>query len=213
MCRKHGHLAKDCSENEGGSEINWYTCEARETMTFDDPLESPRLLCQRCKDLDLLAWLREDPPIDRDRDLADRVDDPRLFRSIGRVDTIVLRDDCGLCRCLYCLIPYPTSFEQDVKLVLSWSMYRIEAAISMDTQAKRSTSKYIAAMLDPSDSGLPVEDLISTRGDALCAIESDPLDPLEMERGLRAKRVDPNHIDLEAVRRWLSTCERLHPVT
>ncbi|MCJ1327002.1 hypothetical protein MMC10_003668 [Thelotrema lepadinum] len=215
MCRKTGHLVRDCTEVTHNSELGWFISVAREEMTFDDDLSgAPRPLCLRCASLDLLAWMNTDPPLERDQNLSDLSDDTRVFRSLGPVKDIILRDDCGLCRCLFALIPNPypdqDELEQDVKLVLSWSMYRIEAAISMDTPAKRSTSKFVAAILDPSTTDLNIEDLVSTRGDALCAIDAILG---EGERGLRARRINPYQIDLEAVRRWLSTCEKLHPVT
>lgn len=210
VCRKKGHLASDCPNERLGYNLGWFISQDREAMQFEDFSNSPQWLCQRCQKVDLLAWLREDPPIQRDRDMGKMLDDQRLFRDLGTVGSIVLRDDCSLCRCIFGLIPHPYSLRQKVRLVLSWSMYRLEASMSIDTTEKRETSKYICAILVPSNTGLTVEDLVSTRGDGLCAVGADFYGP---NVGLGAREVDPDRLDLDLIRGWLANCERLHPVT
>lgn len=138
------------------------------------------------------------------------LDDQRLFRDLGTVGSVVLRDDCSLCRCIFGLIPHPYSLRQKVRLVLSWSMYRLEASMSIDTTEKRATSKYICAILVPSDTGLTVEDLVSTHGDGLCTVGADFYGP---NVGLGAREADPDLLDLDLIRGWLANCERLYSVT
>lgn len=89
-------------------------------------------------------------------------------------------------------------------------MYRLEASLSMDTSERRATSKYISAILDPTETGLEVEDLSSTRGDGLCAVMHGPD---EFPKPLSAVEIDPDRIDYMSIRRWLSDCDTLHSST
>lgn len=126
ICRQRGHIASSkCLEKPLESELNWFMSDTRKSLRFDDMSDATHPLCRRCKDLEVLAWLRTEPPIQNDRDLGKRRDDPRLFRTLGYVGSIELYYDCPLCRCLYGLIAMPSSLEQRVILVLSWSMYRL----------------------------------------------------------------------------------------
>ncbi|KAL2056445.1 hypothetical protein ABVK25_003468 [Lepraria finkii] len=210
VCRRRGPTASKCLNAPPGRELNWFISEARESLRFDNISESSHSLCRRCKKLDLPAWLREDPPIQVDRDLKKLPGDRRVFRQLGRVDTIVLKYNCPLCRCLFGLIPFPSKLNQKVILVLSWSMYRLEASISMDTSERRTTSKYISAILDPTETGLEVEDLSSTRGDGLCAVMHGPDG---FSKPLSAVEIDPDCIDYMSIRRWLRDCDILHSST
>ena len=193
-----------------GSELEWFHSDERDALRFDDDPASSSAMCQRCKDLDVLSWLRTKPPIISDTDLDKMSGDSRLFRKIGQVESIVLRDDCGLCRCLFGLIPNPSELDQEVILVLSWSMYRLEASIATDTDEKCASAKYVSAILDPSEVNLNIADLVSTRGDGLSVTLTDLPG---LEKALSAKQLDPDRIDAEQVLRWLSMCERLHPIT
>ena len=211
VCRGKGHLASDCpNEPIDDSELGWYFSDERKAMRFGDNSTHSSLLCERCKELKLLSWLKTDPPIEHDQELSEMLDDPRLFRNLGQVGSIVLRDDCQVCRCLFGLIANPSSLSQHVKLVLSWSMYRLEASILINTDSRRAGAKYIAAILDPTDTGLDVEDLVSTRGDGLSVVATGSS---TFGRALGGRRLDPNHVDISSIRRWLSTCEKLHPIT
>lgn len=89
-------------------------------------------------------------------------------------------------------------------------MYRLEASILVDNDKKRDSAKYIAVILDPSSVSLMIEDFVSTRCDGLCV---SGIDRGEFGTALGAKILDPNHLDIGSIRRWLSTCEALHPIT
>ena len=181
-------------------------------MEFGDNSGSSQSFCNRCKKLDLLDWLRQDIPIKGDMDLTRRrlgINDLQVFRKLGRVGSIVLRNNCGLCRCLFGLTPSPMSCDQEVILVLSWSLYRLEGSIHMDSVEKRTASKHVSAMLHPSEL-FTIADLSSTRGDGLCIVEENPS---HSKTTLSARNVDPNQVDLRTVKMWLSDCERLHPLT
>ena len=202
-----------CPEDWSGDEIGWFLSDMRETMRFYDNSGSSHSFCNRCKELDLLDWLRQDIPIRGDRDLTRRrlgLNDRQVFRKLGRVGSIVLQNDCSLCRCLFGLTPSPMSCDQEVILVLSWSLYRLEGSIHMNNIEKRTASKHVSAMLHPSEMHFTIADLSSTRGDGLCIVEENPS---HSETTLSARKVDPNQVDLRTVRKWLSDCERLHPLT
>ena len=210
MCRGQGHTASKCSHQRQGGELAWYTSEDRRAIEIDDSPESAQTLCNACKKSNLLAWLREEPPIITGQDLCEQLKNPRLFRNLGKVGTIMFYAECSLCYCLFGLIANVSSLDQKVLLVLSWSMYRLEASVSMDSAGKRSTSRYITAFLDPSETGFSVEDLASTRGDGLCIMAQQPDgSPIS----LSVKKLDPDRIDLISVRRWLTDCDALHAHT
>lgn len=154
--------------------------------------------------------MREDLPLKSDRDLGNMKDDSRLFKTLGSVESVIFRDDCGLCRCVYALTPTASRLQQKVKLVRSWTMYRLEASMAIDTPEKRRSSHYFAAILDATETGLSVEDLVSTRGDGLCAIDPDPS---REQVGLTGCKVDAEHVDMNSIRRWIETCQKLHPFT
>ena len=184
-------------------------------MRFDDNSDKLHDVCRRCRELDILNWLETEPPIQTDRDLSKVKEnsgtvDPRLFRDLGEAGSIKLYYDCPICRCLFGLTPIPSACDKHVLLILSWSMYRLEASISMDTSEKRKTSKYITVVLEPSATGLTIEDLASTRGDGLCVASKMDHDHLD---SLSAIELDPHRIDIDSILRWLKECDLLHSLT
>ena len=209
FCREKGHSASQCHTEEVEYELDWYNSEAREALRFDDA-DSVSDLCLRCQDLDLPTWLLEPLPIQSDQDLRHMISDERIFRNLGSVESIVLRDDCTLCRCIFAMTANACSLNQEVKLVKSSSTYRLEAGILLDTPQKRANSQYVSVILDPTETGLYVDDLVSTRGDGLCAIAADSS---QTSMRLSAREIDTQRIDMQVIRQWLSTCERLHPFT
>ena len=124
-----------CPEDWSGDEIGWFLSNMRETMRFDDDSGSSHFFCNRCKKLDPLDWLRQDIEMRGDMDQFRRtfgLNDWRLFRKLGRAGSIVLQNDYSLCRRLLGLTPSPMSYDQEVILVLSWSLYRLEGSVHMD---------------------------------------------------------------------------------
>ena len=170
-------------------------------------------ICKRCKELNLLDWMHRDIPMIGNMDLTRRelgLDDKTVFRKLGPVSSIVLRKDCALCCCIFGLTPSPYWYNQQVVLVLSWSMYRLEASIHMDTKEKGTASKHVSAMLDPSQTKFTIADLSSTRGDGLCIVGEHPK---HSNTCMDARIVNPDRLDLRFVKNWLSSCERLHELT
>ena len=196
-----------------GSEVTWFSSELREAMDVGEISGSAQPLCKRCKELNLFDWIRQDIPIIGDMDLTSRelgLDDKTVFRKLGPVGSIVLQKECALCCCIFGLTPSPDSGKQEVVLVLSWSMYRLEASIHMDTEEKRTASRHVSAMLDPSQMQFTIADLSSTRGDGLCIVSEDQKNS---NTSMGARIVNPDRLDLRIVKNWLSSCGRLHPLT
>lgn len=76
-----------------GSEFTWFSSELREAMDVGEISGSEQPLCKRCKELNLLDWIRQDIPIIGDMDLTSRelgLDDKTVFRKRGLVGSIVL---------------------------------------------------------------------------------------------------------------------------
>ncbi|KAM0802990.1 hypothetical protein BDR22DRAFT_841118, partial [Usnea florida] len=109
-CRERDHLVKMWPEDWSGDEFGWFLSDMRETMdstTIPGHLTS---FCNRCKELDLLNWLRQDTTTSVDRDRYRRTfrrNHRQVFRKLGRIGSIVLRNDCRLCRRLFGLTPSP----------------------------------------------------------------------------------------------------------
>ena len=94
--------------------------------------------------------------------------------------------------------------------MLSRALYRLEGSIHMDNVEKRTASKHVSAILNPSEMHFSIADLSSTRGDGLCIVEENPS---HSKTTLSARKVDPNQVDLRTVKKWLSDCESLRPLT
>ena len=218
VCRKNGHIASACVDQcpggLGDTGLKWFMSTDDERIRLDHATTSPQLLCQRCNSLDLPSWLKEDLPLKEIRDFRKlRGDDQRVFRDLGTVGSVILREDCCLCRCLFGLIPFPSNLEQHVKIVRSWSIYRLHRETSIDTVDKRSTSQCIAAILEPSRSGLSVAYQVSPFSNALCATSAYHEGSNHPRVGLEAREVSPDSINVDLVREWFMTCETKHPLT
>ena len=115
---------------------------------------------------------------------------------------IELWQNCPCCRCLFALTPEPSSLEQEVILFTTWSMFRLEQGVEIDTEEKRATSRCINVILS-------TESYLSRHsGDALCLVEDTP----EHSRArMGARFVNPVELDIGHVLGWLSECESRHP--
>ena len=89
-------------------------------------------------------------------------------------------------------------------------MYRLEASIHLDTKEKRTASRHVSAMLDPSQLQFTIADLSSTRGDGLCIVEEEPK---HSNTTMDARIVNPDRLDLKIAKNWFSICGRLHQLT
>jgi hypothetical protein len=112
-----------------------------------------------------------------------------------------------LCRCLFALTPNPSSTTQTVLILPNWTITRLEGVVAVDTEDKRRYAKCLLVGLDPSSlSSLPFSDR-TQRGDALCIVEEDDLD---YATTLGGRSIDPNHLSINIIEEWLSSCDRLH---
>ena len=80
---------------------------------------------------------------------AYKVRNKDTFRSLGTVGSLVLCNDCDVCVCLFALIPATNAMSQTVVLVLSWSAYRLEYSISLDSEERKNSARCISAILEP----------------------------------------------------------------
>lgn len=214
ICKSISHKASQCRKRRRATdELNWFYSKDRDQLHLLRPSpEQP--LCSRCKDLDLVTWLNQELPIQRDTEL-DRYgeylnEEPLLGRQLGVVGDLELRQDCPLCFCLFGIIPTPSSTLQKVDLVRTWTMYRMEASMSIHTEEKRNSTKCITAMLRDSNTRLQTSELTSTRGDALCISNSDQQG---LESSLHGQCIDPNRIPFEMIQKWIKLCEEKHQQT
>lgn len=207
-CRETGHIFNDCP-NEWFTEV-WITSQPRKEMYYGylpELVDEP--LCQRCQDLDILKYLHQELPWTSMLHLDDdTVRKSGCLKSIGDVGTIIFRDDCQLCRCLYTMTPEPEKEDESVMLFPSWTMCRLEGGISIDTPEKQKYARTLQVVLDP-DSNMQLSDT-AQRGDALCLLNEDLIDP---HTCLGGRCIDPTQMDFEIIDRWISTCASLHPIT
>ena len=214
MCRQHGHTANQCAERLPHRETEWFYSERRDEMTILENADDAQQLCQECEDLNLTTWLHGDPPFMSDREL-DCMDDEQLAvnsisKPLGFVGSRIFRKSCPLCLCLFGIIPTADSCDQHVELFRTWTMYRMEASISMDTAEKQNSTKCVTAVLSPSRTGFDLSELTSTCGDALCIAGSVKQSEAS---SLHARDVNPNQVNYNMIQDWLKTCEAKHPIT
>ena len=136
---------------------------------------------------------------------------------LGSVGSIALWEDCACCRCLFALTPEPSSLEQEVILIKSWSIFRLEQGVSIDTKQKRAMSRCVSVILEFVDkkycgfskpAELPTQNHHSKfSADALCLVEDDPK---RSGTRLRARYVNPTELNVDLVVSWLTECGRRH---
>jgi hypothetical protein len=208
-CRQAGHIMNNCPYSQWFSELDWFFSPARKSLYFGNDLETAQEeLCTRCRDLNILRFLHEEIPWSRGGEL-DKVpaDGSKYIRSLGKTGSIEFWSNCSLCRCLFALTPHPSSGTQDVLILPNWSIYRLEGGIAVDTAQKRRYAKCLLVALQPSQISNQLSDR-AQRGDALCMIEDD----IDYETTLGGRQINPNHLDIDIVQGWLSSCCRLHPI-
>lgn len=210
-CRGSGHVVDDCSEPWPEDDLGWFFSPNRmaiEVPEFSDAINQP--LCKRCEDLDLLQFLHQDIPWESLLGLDDsELRGSGCLRTLGQTGSIVFWQDCSLCRCLFAMTPNAESGTQEVLIFPSWTINRLEGGISVNTAEKRRSARCLLVTLCPRAGSLSLADS-AQRGDALCVLEDDEFDP---NTTLSSRRISSKHIDVEIVRQWLSTCNRLHPMT
>lgn len=210
-CRGRGHVVSGCSEPWTCDDLEWFFSPSRKAMdvaNFSDTLNRP--LCKRCQELNLLDFMKQEIPWNSMLSLTDiELRESGCTRSLGQTGSIVFRQDCSLCCCLFAMTPSPRSDNQEAVIFPTWTMARLEGGISIDTAEKRLYARCLLVTLDPMFDTLSLAET-AQRGDALVLLEDDDIDP---DTTLSGRLISPQHINVDIVKQWLSTCSKLHPVT
>ena len=208
-CRSPGHLVQDCLQpwSRDVSDHTWaFSPERSKLLTEQIPVNPSDTLCGRCRELDIptmfegkISWTSPDVI------QISAVTKTQHYRNLGQVATVIFRRDCPLCICLFALAPCPTSTSEKVHVIADWAIHRLERLVKISLDADCQYDKCILVTLSPPDGEI---DLTEHQGDALGLLREDPA-----HISLTAQLVDPQQFDLNLVKRYLSTCERLHPVS
>ncbi len=209
-CRGYGHVVNDCSEPWPYQGWGWIFSSARKTIGVPEFADINQPLCERCEDMDLLQVLHQDIPWVSFLGLSNsELLESGCVRSLGQIGSIVFRQDCSLCCCLFAMTPNPHSETQQIIIFPSWTITRLEGGISVDTPEKGLYARCLLVTLDQMSGDLPLAQS-AQRGDALCVFEEDELDS---DTTLSGRLIDLPRINIDMVNNWLSTCSRLHPIT
>ena len=209
-CRGSGHLVEDCPRPWPAtfSDQKWaYSPERIKMLIKQTSAKQSNTVCTRCRDLDVLTMFDGDIPWRSGNVLRiSEITKSQHYRNLGQVSSLILSRDCPLCVCLFALTPSPTSTLEEVHIVADLSIHRLERVVKVDFDPKCQYDKCILVDLAASDGEI---DLSEPCGDALGLLRGEESAYIS----LNAQIVDPHRVDLNLIRRYLSTCERLHPIT
>ena len=210
-CRQTGHVVNDCpSTHWTPDEYGWFFSQARKSMSFThEQGDSQQQLCQRCQDLGILELLRNELPWETSQQFSQAWrDGSDLIISIGHTGSVVFRNKCAMCRCLFALTPHPSSTSQEIYILPHWTMYRLtgENGTSMNTAEKRTNAKCLLVVLKPTSIHLDFS-IQAHRGDALCIVEEDDT---PSGSTLGGRQIGGSILNTGIIEEWLSTCARLH---
>ena len=192
-CRETGHALSQCFNTlVFESELLWMFSYERMSMDFESAWRTTdHVICERCRELDLLAILNSRPPWKTQSELTQAFQDGHaMMRNLGTIGSIEFLADCAVCRCLFAMTPNPSSEEQQVLLFPDWNLNRLagEDGTAMDSEMKRKSATCLIIALKPSSLDLPVP-IVAHRGDALCLMDQS----LESGRVLGGRRIDRGH--------------------
>jgi len=209
-CRDSGHDVDHCTSEDWAREDFWiFTPERRSIHLGTASSNISGVICRRCEDLDLIKMLESRPPWKSQSELSDAFENGHeTIRSLGKTGSIQFWADCPVCCCIFHVTPNPSSTDQEVVLLLDWTINRVAGelgAIRMDTPEKRDYGTCLLSALKPSSISLP-SGIVAHRGDALCLMENDNT----TDRTLGGKRVDPHEINMEIILQWVRSCVQLH---
>lgn len=212
-CRGSGHVVDDCSSDFEDWSHDWFYSEARKNFSVQNNTnQDAATLCERCADLDIVAMLIEDLPWTDWKSLDAAAKSPRdAFKTLGRIGSLQLWSTCLLCRCLFGLMPSPSSADQDVFLVPGWTIHRLECYVVIDEQ-KRKYSKCLALILFPPP--VPLQGIwfsqLAAEEDSLCLVENDETSD---RPELGGRLISRDTIDIARLQTWLQCCESKHPLS
>ena len=216
-CRETGHLVKNCPEEWLNDELGWFNSPFRNQYHANDKFDNgPQSICKRCHDLDLVGFLTQKMSWE-DRNWQDRTDllqqnsrMRRYVRRLGRVDTVVFTTECHVCRCLFALCPNASNLDQEIVLLPSSVIHRLEGLVKIDIKEKKQAANALSVALIPYETSINSVPDYTSRGDALCLLEEDVA---KYGYHFGGRRIDPDHIDFDMIQSWLSNCSKLHPFT
>ena len=210
-CRSVGHIVDDCPISTWpDDEFGWFSSPQRMRMKLRDVSNSrQQTLCKRCQELDVLSILHDKIPWKSSEDLEQAANNgSKLIRSIGKTGSILFKDNCPLCRCLFAMTPNPSSPAQEILIFPDSTMNRLagEDESVTDIKEKRQCANCLLVVLKPSSSHVNFSELAG-RGDALCIMEEDDAD---CGTTLGGRLVKSRSFNTGVIEEWLSTCLRLH---
>ncbi|KAI9699597.1 MAG: hypothetical protein M1820_007096 [Bogoriella megaspora] len=126
------------------------------------------------------------------------------YRSLGAVGTVAFHSSCPLCVCLFACSPSPRTLEEEVHVVVDWTIHRLERSVEVDSDARHQYDKCIVVDLANANGHLSLSE---HQGDALGLLR-DGADRVPL-----TSRIVAPQLDVDAIEVYLSTCEGLHPLT
>lgn len=209
-CRGRNHDVDHCTSKIWASELSWMFSPARRSVSLGTVFsDTSEVICPRCESLNLIELLELHPPWNSQSELSGAFeDDHESIRNLGRTGSIQFWTDCRVCCCLFWITPNPSSPDQEVLLLLDWTINRVAGelgAIRMDTPEKRAYGTCLLSVLKPSSISLPAG-IVAHRGDALCIMEND----ITPERTLGGKLIDPYEINMHMILHWIASCMERH---
>ncbi len=222
-CRGFGHKVLHCPELEfltNGDGLEWFCSLERHQVRLR--LASARTaptLCKGCTSLDVVTWLSTEPAfrnIEQFLDLCEQRQAPgdadldqlaKTFRTLGKVENVEFCSDCSMCLCLFDLTPNPHSGSQEVTLVLSWTLFRMEHHMDINTLEKTKTSKHLTAILDPPAPEEEVHRTVTVGSDGLIIAQGPPG---KSQTSLGSVPLNLAAVNIDKVRTWLQLCSDEH---
>jgi Heterokaryon incompatibility protein (HET) len=213
-CRGVGHLVKDCPHGweEHYYNESWFFSAARKALDVPDfPEMINQPLCRRCNELELLKLLSQDISYEKIQDLEISEGlEQGYFRSLGKTGSIAFRQDCSLCRCLFGITSTPSSNGEDVIIIPTWKIFRLELRTSEESAYRSPSGRCLVSYLHPAPSSLSLARMLRYE-DALCILDDDDLGPTDTV--LDGRCVNTSEIDFDMVRKWLFNCRMCHSIT
>jgi hypothetical protein len=194
------------------------------TQPVDTSLEDvgdtqPRdVLCQRCKDIDIIALLETKNT--RSRADFERIGDSHnngaktLQVNLGPYQNLSFDPICPLCKLLLALLPEcPRDPERDMYLIPARSLHRIESDVSMvqyEQERKYANLLFLGQALkqDAQEGEDQRLEYCHEASDAAGRVVSS-----EFSEAMPTLQVNPSSVDMALVNRWLNHCTEKHEAT
>jgi hypothetical protein len=132
----------------------------------------------------------------------------KFIRNLGKIGTVIFQKDCQVCQCLFAIIPYPSSADQEILLLPDWTVCRIsgETGIELHSDEQRKYGTCLIVALDPNPFVSVPHPIQAHRSDALCLLQNDQ----EEQRTLGGRKIVPDEPDFSIINEWLDRCAHQH---